>query len=147
MIHERGKVLSSHRRQRGRQMVPGLVEAAMPPLDFAPPLPGDLDGYCANMLAHFFDSACRHADELIFINYSQLPHLVWDGLLEYFAVSPAPALLETMKSRSSIHSKNGGAFSGDPQDVKTDNSPCATVQPHYEELERLRLKQNLFRPS
>lgn len=144
LYREPDKVLSSHRRQRGRQMVPGLVEAAMPPLDFAPTAPGDLEGYCANMLAHFFDSACRHADELIFINYSQLPHLVWNGLLEYFAVSPSPAMLETMKSRSAIHSKNGGVFSGDPQGGKGPDSLCTFLQPRYEKLERLRLKQSPF---
>ena len=145
MYREPDKILASHRRQRGRQMVPGLVNAAMPKLDFALTTPGDLDGYCVKMLEYFFDSACRYADELIFINYRQMPHIVWGGLLDYFAIFPAPAKFEAMKLCSGQHSKSGGIFTGDPAATEPGSEPCATIYPFYEKLEQLRLRQNLFR--
>jgi len=139
LYREPKQVLASHQRQRGRQMVPGMVNAAMPALDFSSLPPSDLDAYCIKMLAYFFSNAHRYANELIIINYQQLPHIVWDTLLEYFSISPSPAQLKEMKLRSTIHSKNKTIFSGDPQDIKSvDTRTCAIINPHYAILEQLR---------
>lgn len=146
LYREPHEVLASHRRQRGRQMVPGLVSGAMPELEFVPAAPGDLDGHCVNMLESFFGAACRHADELRLINYRQLPHLVWADLLDFFSIAPAPSQLEAIKSRAGLHSKNGAQFLGDPQAVDSDSSAqCAAIEPYYEKLEQLRQEQEPFR--
>lgn len=125
-------------------MVPGLVDAAMPEFEF--PMPGayDLDGLCVRMLQHFFSAACRHADELILVNYSQLPQIVWEDMLSFFSVTATPQDLDAMKARTSRHSKNGTAYSSDPQSALGDK-PCADVLPYYERLEELRCAQDPFR--
>lgn len=146
LYREPHEVLASHRRQRGRQMVPGLVDGAMPPLEFTAAEPGDLDGHCVNMLESFFGAARRHADELLFVNYRQLPQLLWDDLLDFFAVSPAPSHLEAMKSSAGLHSKNGTQFLGDPPaSASGASAPCAAIAPYYRQLERLRQEQGPFR--
>lgn len=141
------EVLASHRRQRGRQMVPGLVNAAMPSCVSAPLPPGDLDGYCVSVLTHFFREGLQHANDLMLINYSQLPGIVWSDMLDLFGISPSAAELETMKSRSGLHSKNAAKFTGDPQSAADlIGERCAALYPYYDELERLRLARD-FRSS
>jgi len=140
MYREPGAVLASHRRTRGRQMVPGLVNAAMPTFDPAPHSPGDLDGYCLSVLEHFFSEALRHADELIFVNYSQLPAIVWSDMVDFFSLAPTREEIELMKQRAGSHSKTGEKFSVDPQPC-----PCEQCDPYYGKLEKLRLDQAFFR--
>ena len=145
MYREPEQVLASHRRQRGRQMVPGLVNAAMPQHDFTLTAPGDLDAYCVNMLGYFFNSACQFSDELIFVNYQQMPNIVWDKLLDFFVITASPDQLETLKSRSGRHSKKLEVFSGDPQAISSGHGDaCVSLYPSYERLEQLRLSQNKF---
>ncbi|MGZ8182469.1 MAG: hypothetical protein ACXWT1_10950 [Methylobacter sp.] len=141
MYRKPHEVLFSHQRQRGPQMVPGLVDSAMLELDPEPLSPGDLDGYCVKVLAHFFSAACRQTDELILLNYNQLPQIVWSELLDLFSISHTPAELAAMKSRSGLHSKNAGKFAGDPQPAayRAGSELCATIYPYYEKLEQLRL--------
>lgn len=87
-------------------MVPGLVDSAMLELDPEPLSPGDLDGYCVKVLTHFFSAACRQTDELILLNYNQMPQIVWPELLSLFSISHTSTELEAMKSRSGLHLKN-----------------------------------------
>lgn len=143
LYRDPAEIMTSHRRQRGRQMVPGLVAAAMPPLDFDLPEPWDLDGYCARMLESFFRAACRYAEELILVNYRQLPHVVWDELPGFLGISLSPEQREAMKSRSSLHSKSGMQFSGDPLAMNAETCGPA-LDACYAELERLRNEQNRF---
>lgn len=145
VYREPAEILASHSRQRGRQMVPGLVTAAMPALDFTSS-PCSLDEYCVKMLDYFFAAACRYADELRLVNYRQLPHLVWDDLLDAFSIAPSPEHLAAMKSRSGQHSKNGGQFTADPPSpCCTGNTTSAALHAGYNELERLRLRQGQSR--
>lgn len=140
------EVLRSHQRQRGPQMVQGLVDSALLQLDPRPLAPGDLDGYCIKVLSHFLDSACRHSKELILLNYTQLPQIIWSNFLGFFSISPTPSELEAMQARSGLHSKHGMQFEGDPPPtVHIDDERCAELYPYYEKLERLRQEQALFR--
>lgn len=146
MYRDPAEIMASHRRQRGRPMVPGMVTAAMPPLDFDLPEPGDLDGYCAKMLEYFFGMACRYADELALVNYRQMPHIVWDELQDFLGIAPASNRLAAMKLRAGFHSKNGGQFSGDPQTLVAEAChPGPALDAGYAKLEQLRRAQNLFR--
>lgn len=147
MYREPDKVLASHRRQRGRQMVPGLVNAALPRSASLPDASGDLDAYCVSVLEYFFGCACLHAGELIFINYRQMPQLAWEGLPDLLGVPLAPEILDAMRRRASQHSKWGEVFAGDPPALEHEGEPCAPIHPLYEKLERLRLEQNLFAPA
>lgn len=146
LYRDPAEIMASHRRQRGRQMVPGMVSPAMPPLDFDLPEPGDLDGYCAKMLEYFFGTASRYADELMLVNYRQFPHVVWDELLGFLNISSLPEHIAAMKSRSGLHSKRSEQFSGDPQAMTA--GVCASypeLDAGYASLERLRQEQNRFR--
>lgn len=147
LYREPAEILASHRRQRGRQMVPGLVTASMPPLAFTS-APGSLDEYCVRMLEHFFDSACRYASELILVNYRQLPHIVWDDFLDFFSIAPSPEQFAEMKSRSGQHSKNGGQFAGDlPSPSCAGDTVSAALLASYNKLEQRRLEQDPSRSS
>ncbi|MDO9271265.1 MAG: hypothetical protein Q7T96_19335 [Methylobacter sp.] len=141
MYRKPEEVLASHQRQRGPQMVPGLVDSAMLDLDSEPLMPGDLNKYCVKVLRHFFKAAYDQANELILLNYSQLPQIVWTDLLDLFSIAPSPAELEAMKDRSCSHSKNAAKFTGDPEPAAYDANIelCSTVYPYYEKLEQLRL--------
>lgn len=141
MYRKPEEVLASHQRQRGPQMVPGLVDTAMLDLDSEPLEPGELDKYSVKVLRHFFKAACDQADELILLNYNQLPQIVWTDLLDLFSIAPSPAELEAMKDRSGSHSKNAAKFTGDPEPAAYDANIelCATIYPYYEKLEQLRL--------
>lgn len=148
LYRDPAEIMASHRRQRGRQMVPGMVTAAMPSLDFELPEPGDLDGYCAKMLEYFFSTASRHADELMLVNYRQLPHIIWDELLGLLGIASSQERLDAMKSRSGLHSKRGGQFSGDPQVMPAGTyTPRPALDACYAVLESLRKKQNRFRST
>ncbi|HQT25982.1 MAG TPA: hypothetical protein PLK99_05210 [Burkholderiales bacterium] len=136
-----GEVIASHGRQRGRQMVPGLVDAAMPLFDFDLPEPGDLEMYCVKMLERFFGAACTHADELMLVNYRQLPGIVWEELSELLGIEFSPERIAAMQSRASLHSKKSEPFCGDPP-AGVDCGP--TLDADYARLERMRLEQNLF---
>lgn len=144
LYREPAEIIDSHRRQRGRQMVPGMVTAAMPPLDFTLPEPGDLDSYCVKILESFFDAACRHSDELLFINYRQLPGLVWEALLDFLGIDSSVDRLTMMKSRARLHSKNSERFIGDPKLVPANACPTS-LQIRYDRLERLRERQSSYR--
>jgi len=137
------KILFSHQRQRGTQMVPGLVDPALLELDSEPLEPGDLDRYCVKVLRHFFKSACSQAEELILLNYNQLPQIVWMDLLDLFSISPTPAELVAIKARSGLHSKSTVKFTGGHESATPDTGAeiCATVYPYYEKLEQLRLNR------
>lgn len=135
------EVLASHCRQRGRQMVPGLVAPTLLRPDTSGLAPGDLDGYGARVLALFFEAACRHSDELLLFNYTQLPQLTWETLPELFGICCPPATVAAMRARAGLHAKRGEPFTGDPMPVDhtAANNRCTTLLPLYDRLERLRL--------
>ena len=117
LYREPQAVLASHRRQRGPQMVPGLLHPALLP---APPpglAPGDLDGYAATVLQGFFeaaDAACR-SGQLELLNYAELPDALGARLLPRFGLACDAARRATLQQRAAFHSKQAGVpFSGDP---------------------------------
>lgn len=113
LYREPGAVLASHRRQRGPQMVPGLLHPALlppPPADLAP---ADLDGYAAHVLAGLFDAALAHAGELSLLNYASLPALA-GTLLRRFGIACDDRQTELLRQRAGFHAKQPGAqFAGD----------------------------------
>jgi len=82
------EILSSHRRQRGQQMVPGLLAPDLLGLDSQVVDPADLDGFCLRVLASFFRSARSHtaSGDVVLINYSQLPALIYNQFARCFSI-------------------------------------------------------------
>ncbi|MDY0975292.1 hypothetical protein SOM61_09975 [Massilia sp. CFBP9012] len=138
LYREPRAILASHARQRGRQMVPGLVF----PVEFGAGLaPADLDGWCARVLEHIFGAAREHAHELRLLDYRQLPSVVWDELLEELGIACTPAQHQGLRTRAAFHAKSGLApFAGDPA-PQTPAAPhlLEMLAPLYAQLEALRL--------
>ncbi|MBB5367119.1 MULTISPECIES: hypothetical protein [unclassified Janthinobacterium] len=142
LYREPQAVLASHQRQRGPQMVPGMLHPALLPLPEHALAPGDLDGYAGLVLASLYETAHRHAaaGKLALINYSQLPGIVFSELLERLGIKPTAEQLQTMRERSGRHAKYGTAFNGDLQAPAGCRLPAiaAQLQPGYLALEALR---------
>ncbi|PJJ18855.1 hypothetical protein CLU90_2061 [Janthinobacterium sp. 67] len=138
-------VLASHQRQRGPQMVPGMLHPAQLPLPAHRLAPGDLDGYAGLVLASLFDAALPHAaaGQLQLIHYKQLPDIVFSDVLTRLGIAPTPAQLQAMRARGGVHAKYGTAYQGDPPVAATSGlaAIAAQVQPGYLALEALRTEQ------
>lgn len=139
LYREPGAVLASHRRRRGPQMVPGMIDPARLRIDTAGLAPADLDGYCIKVLESLYDSALAQAGEhgLILLNYDQLPGAIVPGLLARLQIDCSEAQRAAILRRAGFHSKDGGArFDGDPQGGAVHAG--ATLDACYAQLQYLR---------
>lgn len=145
LYREPQAVLASHQRQRGPQMVPGLIHPALLPLPAGPAAPGDLDAYTGRVLDSFYTAALAHAaaGRIRLLNYSQLPGIVFSDLLASLKIDCTPTQRDAMRQRSQFHSKyTGSAYCGDaraPQEERLARL-AAQIAPGYQALEQLRLK-------
>jgi hypothetical protein len=144
------EIFLSHRRQRGSQMVPGLLNPEMVGLDSESTDTVDPDAYCLKVLSSFFRSATLHAksEGLLLINYSQLPVLIWTRFAQFFSISLSASEVRFMKARSTRHSKHPhDPFSKDrhPQISDAYTDVLRKLENDYNELEEYRLNQNLWR--
>lgn len=116
------EVLASHRRQRGRQMVPGLIDLSRLAERVGRPgapqlLPGDLDGHAIRVLESLYRCGLEMAaaPDLVLMDYVQLPEAIWQGLLDTLGIGCTPDELAALQARSGFHSKHSGnPFQGDP---------------------------------
>ncbi|MFZ6774899.1 sulfotransferase [Undibacterium sp. SXout7W] len=141
------EVLRSHQRQRGPQMIPGLLDTSRLQPDFSTVAVADLDAYTAAMLTAMFAEGvkCLASDKLFLLNYSQLPSVLWQELLSVFGMQCTEVQLKTMQERSRLHSKHRHLeFQGDPvSDTKATQTHCLSnllmqVNQMYELLEKNR---------
>ena len=143
LYREPQAVLASHQRQRGPQMVPGMLHPALLPLPAHQIGAGDLDGYAGLVLASLFAAAQAHAaaNRLVLLDYRQLPGVVFSDLLARFGIDPTPEQLQAMRERSGVHAKYGTAFHGDrqPEPAGRLSAIAEQIQPRYQALEALRL--------
>lgn len=134
LYREPQAVLASHQRQRGPQMVPGLIlPLQLPqllPQQPGPALaPGDLDGYCINVLGWMMRQALMHAPHLQLLNYNQLPDAIWQRLLPQLGVQCDSKHIAAMRARAGFHAKNrDSAFHGDPGQAPQASALTATQQ-------------------
>lgn len=97
-------VFASHQRQRGAQMVPGVV------LPLTAGLPAaDLDGFCWQVLYGFYDVALRDAEALQLIHYQQLPDHVVQQLLPTLGLHYNERDWEALHQRRLFHAKQDSA--------------------------------------
>jgi len=132
-------ILASHRRQPGRQMVPGLVDPAR--LGLQPEAVTDWKGYPARVLTSLFAAALRHAraGALKLLAYDDLPASAWTILLPACGVTPAPEEVERMRARAAWDAKARHVPFSPPSEVPPEPLPDA-LPSAYEALERLRLR-------
>jgi hypothetical protein len=144
------EVMVSHVRQRGSQILPGVLDPRALGMDFSSVQQLSLDEYGARVLASVCEAATRYyepgAAELI--NYRQLPEAVWSSLAEFFGVSYTPAEVEQMGAIAEIDSKHKGLIfehdSATKQRLATDEIRALAerfIRPWYEQLEALSIEQ------
>lgn len=122
LYREPGEVLASHQRQRGQQMVPGLIDLSrLEDLVNRPGAlrlaPGDLDGHAIRVLESLYRCGLDMAatTDLALVDYGQLPGVIWEELLHTLRIECTPGELAALQARSSFHSKHAHrAFLGDP---------------------------------
>jgi len=119
LYREPDAIMASHRRRRGLQMIPGMVLPMQ--LSEEQLAPGDLDGYCAQVLARFFEEALKHADHLRWLHYRQLPNILWEQLLADIDLHCSSQQLQAMQQRAAFHAKHiDNLFNGDPAENFSD---------------------------
>ncbi len=82
------EIMVSQHRQRGTQMIPGLVDPRLFGLDPAAVAQMLPEEYCARVLARISMAAAMHAQSGFgrLINFTQLPAVMWESLGEFFGV-------------------------------------------------------------
>ncbi len=145
LYREPAAVLASHQRQRGPQMVPDLVFPAQLTLDGQPLAalaPGDLDGYCLQVLQLLLQQALQHSAQLTLIHYRDLPGILWQTLLPQLGIRVSEAQLQAMQARSGFHAKRQQhVFHGDPPPESAPRALPQALQTLYAELEQRRMAQ------
>jgi hypothetical protein len=141
------EVLVSQIRQRGSQMVPGVLDARSLGLDFATARQISPEEYCARALAAICEAAARHyqpgAAQLT--NYRQLPDAVWASLAGHFGVYYTLEEIERMRIVAQFDAKHTAlTFEQDSaakQQFATDEIRALAeqfVRPWYDQLEAFR---------
>ncbi|HEX8088949.1 MAG TPA: sulfotransferase family protein, partial [Blastocatellia bacterium] len=102
------EVLVSQITRRGGHMVPGVLEPELLGMDYQSILQMQPTEYCARVLAQVCAAALGHRDsgEAMFINYRQLPDVVWSLLLDFFHLDYTTADIDRMRHASQFDAKN-----------------------------------------
>jgi hypothetical protein len=148
LYREPQQVLDSHTRQRGMQMVPGMLPLGPLQLTGQMQHAGDLDGYAQQVLGAIFRSgvALAQANGLQLLNYQQLPKVVWGELMPALGIACDALGLQAVQKRGQFHAKHGSAqYVGDPQvNVPARSGPaCEELAACYAALEAQRLQHSL----
>ena len=141
------EVLASHARERGSQMVPGVLEAALLGIDPASVAVHALDEYAAQVLSAICNSAVRHhaRGRGMFVNYTELPSAVWTRLGAHFDMTLSVDDIACMQEVTTRHAKRPyEPYDAEPDVVHGSIPPhlrelaARWVGPSYAELEALR---------
>ncbi|MGB0722818.1 MAG: hypothetical protein ACPGU7_10535 [Gammaproteobacteria bacterium] len=151
LYRDPGEILASHRGERGRQMVPGLVEPGALGVDPSAVHPADLEGYAIQVLISLFTRAHVHAaaHDMALMNHSELPGGIWERLLPGLGVELNEKQLEVARERTTRHSKRPhDPFCGDRPTPPTiaglegeDDPERLTLDRAYRALQALRVSQ------
>jgi hypothetical protein len=141
------EVMVSQIRQRGSQMVPGVLDPRGLSLDPGTALQIPPEEYCARALAAICEAAARHYEPgaARLVHYQQLPDAVWSSFADHFGICYTQEEVEHMRAVAQFDAKNKGlAFEQDSaakQQVATGEIRGLAerfVSPWYDRLEALR---------
>jgi gluconate kinase len=141
------EVMVSQVRQRGSQMVPGVLDPRTFGLDFTTARQISLEEYCARALAAICEAATRYYEPGVaqLVHYRQLPEAVWSTLAGSFGVCYSGEEVERMRTVAQFDAKNTRlAFEQDStakQQLATAEVRALAeqfVRPWYDRLEALR---------
>lgn len=144
------EIMVSQHRQRGSQMVPGLVDPQRFGLDPAFVAQMSLDEYCARVLARISVAAAMHVQlgHGRLVNFTQLPAALWESLGDFFGVAWTPDDLEQMQRASLADAKTPSLAHTDDRAAKQREAGAEIhrlvetwLREPHEHLESLRLAQ------
>ena len=142
------EIMVSQLKRRGAHMVPGLIEAELIGVEASSIFQMQPAEFCARMLATICGAALEHNDEgqAMFINYRQLPGVVWSSLLDFFRVEYTAADMDSLRYASQFDAKNPSMHfecdSASKNRAATDQvreMANKWIMPLYERLEATRL--------
>lgn len=133
-------ILRSHHRERGSQMVPGLVDPRRFHIDPASVNFANPDAYAERVLAAIFRQALAAAENgrVIPIAYSQLPDLMWDRLGHDLGLGNT--VWDAAKERAKLHSKDPYRSLEDPAVARPTMVTNTALLADFRRLEELRIK-------
>jgi hypothetical protein len=142
------EVLASQLNDPGAGITPGIVRGpAVIDAPFAETLAMSLEEHAARIIGTVCRCACLAADGGLLVNYTQLPEAVWNDIAAHFGIRFSGAEIESLRSIATFHAKHPRAnFAPDGEFKRQALSPAGReaaarwIQPHFEELEKLRLK-------
>lgn len=141
------EIIVSHIKQRGAQMIPGLINEILPDLSFNKSLQIPLEEYCAQVLGKICKNALQSLEtgEGLAVNYTELPKAVPGKILKHFKVSLKQRDIEKMLATAKFNAKSPSMnFVGDTETKKREASAAAIlsaekfVNLYYTELEKIR---------
>jgi hypothetical protein len=152
LFREPEAILRSQRRQRGRQMVPGMIAAERLGVTAAAIDPARLDGYAELVLERTFRAALGplEAGQGHLFHYRALPGCVWTELDALFGLELTEAEIHVMREHSRYDAKHPGElFAPDsgarelPPVPSLSGSPSAPLAELYRRLSELELESAL----
>ena len=146
------EVLMSQQRQRGGQVIPGVLEPALFGWTAAEVRQMDLQAYGARVLAKICQAGLTAAEggKNRLLNYRQLPGVVWSTLLQSWAVDRTAAEVDKMTEVSRLNAKNplwvfeedsASKNSAATQDIR--ERAARWLDPLYQQLEEQRSRDGL----
>lgn len=141
------EIIVSHIRQRGAQMIPGVINQMLPNLSLDDAVRISPEEYCARVLARIGESALANLpnQNALLVNYEELPEVVTSKIIEHFGVVFSPTEIESMKQATQFNAKTPQLnFVADTDEKRREASEAAQtaaeifVNPLYEKLETLR---------
>ncbi len=144
------EVMVSQHRQRGVQMIPGIVDPRLFDFDPVAVAQMSLDEYCARVLARICVAASMHAQlgHGRLVNFRELPGVLWGSLGKFFGCNWTPADLARMQLASQADAKTPGLPHADDTAEKQREATdeirrlaAVWLERPYAQLEMLRLAQ------
>ncbi|MCD9185651.1 MAG: sulfotransferase [Pyrinomonadaceae bacterium] len=141
------EIIVSHKRQPGMQMIPGQIQQLSAGISFEESFQMPSEEYCARILAKMCESVMPFSDDkdVKFINYTQLPDVVFTEILAHFKLDFSTEDLEKMRFSTQFNAKTPSLnFTPDSESKKKEASEIAVraaekiVDPLYEKLEEIR---------
>jgi hypothetical protein len=142
------EIMVSQERQRGVQMLPHALDPVLFGLDRQEAWMTRLDEYGARVLARMAQAAVQfhHSGRSRFVNFCELPGVVWESLLAFFGVECSGSDLAALQraaqfdaKRPALHFESDVAAKQNAASEELRALAARWVQPVYEQLEQIRL--------
>ncbi len=106
LYREPREVIQSHRKKRGMQAVPGVIEPAI--FGFGEPLTSDLDAHMANVMEKYFEmflEIAHNDSKALLVNYNDGMMQVMKDIAAFINLPLSEEEFHQMQSRCNYHAK------------------------------------------